>query len=195
MSEHDNQQTDEVYQQPVQTIPAVVDLPDWLMVEQPKTRRTNKEVRALAETTYESFFEVVLDKMVNGDTLKDIVREDARGIDEGKFRTWIMKDALRRTRYEEALEINSYAIEEEMLAIADAMDNPLEDVQRSTLKINTRKWVLGVRNKRRFGDVKKLEIEKSELPADHLSNLADRLTVLQKNARGGYTDPNIVDVE
>jgi hypothetical protein len=44
----------------------------------------------------------------------------------------------------------------EMLEIADASDS-LEDVARSTLRINTRKWLLGVWNRKRFGDVKQIE--------------------------------------
>ena len=34
----------------------------------------------------------------------------------------------------------------------------MEDVQRSKLRIDTRKWVLGVWNKKRYGEVKQLDI-------------------------------------
>jgi hypothetical protein len=52
--------------------------------------------------------------------------------------------------------IGAQAVERDILAIADAKDS-IEDVNRSTLRINTRKWLLGVWNRKRFGDVKQIE--------------------------------------
>ena len=44
-----------------------------------------------------------------------------------------------------------------MIQIADAADT-VEDVQRSTLRINTRKFLLGVWNKKRFSEIKQQDV-------------------------------------
>jgi hypothetical protein len=62
-----------------------------------------------------------------------------------------MKDEQRRTRYYAAQQAGAEIIFEEMIDIADA-ENSFEDVQRSKLRIDTRKWVLGIHDKKRFGD-------------------------------------------
>ena len=59
-------------------------------------------------------------------------------------------------RYYEAQAIGAEVIAQQILEIADAQDS-MEDVNRSTLKINTRKWLLGVWNRKRFGDIKQIE--------------------------------------
>lgn len=104
------------------------------------------------ELQYENFFEAALDRIMEGATLSTLVKNDPRGIDYGKFQSWIRKDKERKKRYYEAKEIGSERVEDELIDISDAADNPMEDVARSTLRINTRKWLLGVWDKRRYGD-------------------------------------------
>lgn len=62
---------------------------------------------------------------------------------------WIRADPERLARFREAQEIGTELIEDEMIAIADA-ENSLEDVARSKLRIDTRKDVLGFRNRKRY---------------------------------------------
>ena len=52
--------------------------------------------------------------------------------------------------------VGAEVIKQQMLMIADA-DDSLEDVNRSTLRINTRKWMLSVMDKKRFGDTKQID--------------------------------------
>lgn len=106
------------------------------------------------ELQYENLFESALDQIMEGVTLTAVIRNDPRGIDYGKFQAWIRKDKDRKRRYYEAKEIGSEKVEDELIDISDATDNPMEDVARSTLRIATRKWLLGVWDKRRYGDEK-----------------------------------------
>lgn len=188
-----------------QHLPAIVDLPDWLtaptppstsehsdqapnthlpspQLEQPSesSEVTLMKKRELADLMYTSFFEVILDKMVEGVTLSDIVREDGRNYDIAKVRNWILKDPERKARYYEARRVSAEAVEDQLISIADAADNPLEDVQRSTLRINTRKWLLGVWDRKRYGDSRQLEVvNNNPLTENSLEMLADRLQKLR----------------
>jgi hypothetical protein len=138
------------------------EMPDWLTpvsVSHDSHNSSSIEPvtrKQLEHTTFENMFEWVLVKIAEGIPLKEILRTDFRQPEYEKFLRWMHTDETRRARYYEAQEIGAEIIASEMLAIADA-DDSLEDVQRSTLRINTRKWVLGVWNRKRFGDVKQIE--------------------------------------
>lgn len=132
-------------------------LPDWLQAQPPAAPRTNKQVIAeLNQTMFENMFEVALVRIACGVPLKEILAEDFRQPQYEHFLRWIHKDEGRKSRYYEAQEMGAEMVASEMLEIADASDS-LEDVARSTLRINTRKWLLGVWNRKRFGDVKQIE--------------------------------------
>jgi hypothetical protein len=127
----------------------VLPIPDFLIAELPKGRSV--AVKQLELQVYESLFETTLDKVTEGMNIKTILDLDGRGIEKGRFIRWIMKDEQRRTRYYAAQQAGAEIIFEEMIDIADA-ENSFEDVQRSKLRIDTRKWVLGIHDKKRFGD-------------------------------------------
>jgi hypothetical protein len=44
-----------------------------------------------------------------------------------------------------------------MIQIADANDS-LEDVNRSKLRIDTRKWLMGADNRKQYGEVKTIDV-------------------------------------
>jgi len=67
-----------------------------------------------------------------------------------------MRDETRKNRYYEAQEIGAEIVSHQILGIADASDS-LEDVARSTLRINSRKWLMGVWSRKRFGDIKQVD--------------------------------------
>jgi len=134
-------------------------LPQWLSVT-PDTNlapTSNKQLnRELNEITYGAMFEHVLLKIAEGIPLKAILRDDYRQPEYEHFLRWVHKDENKKSRYFEAQEIGAEIIASELLEIADA-DDSLEDVARSTLRINTRKWLLGVWNRKRFGEIKQIE--------------------------------------
>ena len=135
-------------------------IPSWLMVEQTDKllARHPAVLRELTDHIYEIAFEKVLTQLVSGRTLDSILGEYHAEIETERFRSWIYKDPMRKQRYNSAMEIGTEALEDEILRIADGTGGDPEDVQRSTLKIGTRKWLMGVRNRRKYGDVKQLDV-------------------------------------
>lgn len=158
MDAHSNNQSDPKVMPTVDQEP--LPLPQWLSVTpEPKSliSSNNRQLnRELNEVTYNAMFEHVIVKIAEGIPLKAILREDYRQPEYEHFLRWVHKDEQRKSRYFEAQEVGAEIIASELLEIADA-DDSLEDVARSTLRINTRKWLLGVWNRKRFGEVKQIE--------------------------------------
>lgn len=132
-----------------------LELPQWLkplsVHEVADLRRQNM----LA--TFELALDTVLCRMVDqGCSLAESVKQDHRDFPYSQFLGWIMRDEGRKARYHEAQALAAEVVFDQLTSIADAEDT-IEDVQRSTLKVNTRKWWLGVVNRKRFGDVKQVE--------------------------------------
>lgn len=136
--------------------------PDWLTVtalEQSPAQtigepiaRTRAEL-ALMEQHHQAAFEPILDRITLGHSLKDILDDrphDSYPIHKGALIRWIRSDPDRLQRYRDAQEIGTELIEDEMIEISDGK-NMLEDVARSKLRIDTRKDVLGFRNRKRYG--------------------------------------------
>ena len=135
-------------------------LPDWLSAQPTEsTCRSTSNKQAIADLTtlvYENMFEGVLVKIASGKPLTQVLEEDYRQPEYEHFLRWIHKDDGRKARFYEAQELAAHIVEAQLLKIADA-DDSLEDVARSTLRINTRKWLLGVWNRKRFGETKQIE--------------------------------------
>lgn len=163
--------------------PTMDSLPPWLnpapttseLVEQ-NHAATSKAVertrRDLRNITYSNFFEHILEDIAGGATLPTLCQQDPRDISPAKFLAWILRDPDRKRRYHEALQTNAEIVFSEIIDIADAKHNPMEDVQRSTLKIKTRQWWLGVVDRERFGDIKKLDVTTKNLDADQLKTIS-----------------------
>ena len=164
------------------------------MDEQPVAKRSPALLRQLTDETYSNFFETVLDRVSAGTTFKDILREDGRNIDPGKMMAWIKRNPEREQRYYDAQEIGMELIADEIIGIADATDNPLEDVQRSSLRIDARMKMLKTRHKRRYGDSRQLDISQQTISSDHLTSLASRLIALKQTTAGVYTPDDVTDV-
>lgn len=145
--------------------PAV--LPSWMAPSPVATTDpaplTDEQRRELARlkrenenTLFDNAFEGLLDQVRAGNPLSAAVDMDPRPIDYARLLVWIRSDETRLSRFNEAKEIGAEVVEDQMLTIADASDT-MEDVQRSTLRINTRKWLLGVWNRKRYGDTRQQE--------------------------------------
>ncbi len=161
--------------------PSVVQssLPDWLtpssdqpIVDQSQRR---KLTRQLQEATFNAMFERVLDEVVKGRTLKSIVADDVRPVDYSAFYSWIKKDPQRLERYKEAKELRTEWWAGRVIEIAEGDD--LEDVQRSKLKIDTYKWLMGADNRKTYGDTKQVEINQSISVLSALEAAQARITL------------------
>lgn len=168
--------------QPAVTLSENQGLPDFLIPHanpSPSTRPSpiapsttaNKE---LVELQNENLFETVLEKISSGIPLMEALRDDVRQPDAGAFLRWLHRDPKRKQRYYEAQAIGGEIIASEMISIADAKIS-LEDVQRSTLRINTRKFLLSVWDKKRFGETKQIEINQSISITDALAAANSRM--------------------
>lgn len=137
-----------------------MELPSW-MTQVPTTSVEPSQApkKELLEKQFEIFFETILDKISRGINLKEILRDDQRDFDYTQLLRWIHKDPQRKSRYYEAQEIGSEMIAAEILEIADG--DGLEDVQRSKLRIDSRQFLIKTWNRKRYGDVKTLEVNQN----------------------------------
>ena len=133
-----------------------MELPSW-MTQAPTTSVAPK--KELLEKQFEIFFETILDEISRGINLKEILRDDQRDFDYTQLLRWIHRDPMRKSRYYEAQEIGSEMIAAEILEIADG--DGLEDVQRSKLRIDSRQFLIKTWNRKRYGDVKTLEVNQN----------------------------------
>jgi hypothetical protein len=142
-------------------------LPDWLggpvvplasyVVDLKLRRQARDAQRELDAITYEALFDEFLDAVrENGLGVRQLFDNDPRAPDLKKFVAWVMRDENRKAQYYEAQAIGAEVLMIETPMIADANDS-MEDVNRSTLRVNTRKWQMSVWNRKRFGDVKQID--------------------------------------
>jgi hypothetical protein len=134
-----------------------IELPNWLDPA-PRTLATSPpEVKALALAQYEHIFMRVIDSIAHGKSLSQVLRDDQREIDYNDFYRWIKKDPQRSQLFSEAQEMRTEFMAGEIIEIADA-DDTLEDVNRSRLKIDTRKWLMGAHNRKKYGATTNIEM-------------------------------------
>ena len=129
-------------------------LPDWLDPAPPKP---SPEGKALVLVQYEQVFMRAIDSIAHGKSLSQVLRDDQRDIDYNDFYRWIKKDPTRKSWFDEAQELRTEFMAGEIIEIADA-DDSLEDVNRSKLKIDTRKWLMGAHNKKKYGATTSIEM-------------------------------------
>lgn len=136
-------------------------LPSWLNPSTPPipSSVSAAQLRHKNEmTTIENSFERALEHVRQGKPLAQFVEEYPLEIDYTRLLAWIMRDEERKGRYREAQEIGAEVVADQMIQIADGTDTELpEDIDRATLRINTRKWLLGVWNRKRFGETRQIE--------------------------------------
>lgn len=155
-------------------------LPEWLAPSAPPETGTygadkpkhSPVVRQVRQQQLDNLFHSSLLQLEQGIALPVILRNDPRGISSGELLRYIFRDPQRRTLYYDALQIGAEIVFSEVLDIADATANPMEDVQRSKLRIDTRKWWMSVANRQRFGDIKKLDVTTQTITEDSLRSLS-----------------------
>ena len=111
----------------------------------------------LSETVFDLIYEDALDRLMMGHPVEDIIGDQSRNRPDTKltvphFLRWIKKDSKRKQSFDDAMEMGGHIRYNEMLRISDGVDNPMEDVARSTLRVNTRKIGLKAYSPRIFGE-------------------------------------------
>ncbi|CAB4140608.1 hypothetical protein UFOVP669_50 [uncultured Caudovirales phage] len=135
-------------------------LPSWMAPAPPiPSPVSTTQLRLQNELTLiENSFERALEHVRQGKPLAQFVEEYPIEIEYTRLLAWIMRDEDRKLRYREAQEIGAEVVADQMIQIADGTDTGLpEDIDRATLRINTRKWLLGVWNRKRFGETRQIE--------------------------------------
>ena len=164
----------------------------------------SKQTHLLKHQTYANLFESALERIMGGTPLQTIVQNDPRGIQLGRFLFWINRDPDRRQRYEEACEIAAEAMAHELTAIADALalDNQpvMEDVQRSSLRVKARTYLMEKWSPRRYGDTRRVQIDSTtinaNMTAEDLTKLSlDELRTMAARVFASRATPdNTIDV-
>lgn len=108
-------------------------------------------------------FETILSMLSRGMTLKKAFRERFPGANYELMMRWIMRDAERKRLYYDAQEIGAETTFSELIERADGTDpeHSMETVDRARLAIDTRKYVIERQNRKRFGDVKQIEMNQN----------------------------------
>ena len=137
-------------------------LPTWLSVPDPKPPKLSKEARALLHVEYEQIFERVVEDVYRGRSLQSLIDDDHRAISYEDFLRWVKRDPVRHERFKEAQEMRTEFLAGEILEIADGVEaidaNSNDTVNRDKLRIDTRKWLMSAHNKKRYGEVKQVEL-------------------------------------
>jgi hypothetical protein len=134
-----------------------IEIPDWLDPAPRTLAKSPPAVKSLVLAQYEHVFMRVIDEVAHGKSLSQVLNDDQRHIDYNDFYRWIKKDPTRKQLFDEAQEMRTEFMAGEIIEIADA-DDTLEDVNRSRLKIDTRKWLMGAHNRKKYGATTNIEM-------------------------------------
>ena len=143
-------------------------VPDWLSVPDNSDNlpdhppAPSKGAKELLHMQYEIMFENFVEQVYRGKSLRELVTDDHRVISYEDFLKWIKRDSKRHERYKEAQEARTEFLAGEILEIADGLGafdaNSNDTVNRDKLRIDTRKWLMGAHNRKRYGESKQIEL-------------------------------------
>jgi hypothetical protein len=102
-------------------------------------------------------FEEILERTCDGETLAAICKDPTMPQNVRTLRKWIFEDEERKQRFYDAQEIGTEAMADKMVAIADGVDAPLEDSHRSKIRLDTYKFLMQSRNRKRFGEKRDID--------------------------------------
>ena len=154
-------------------------LPSWLSCPDPKPPRLPQESRELLHAQYAQIFERVVEDIYRGRSLQSLIEDDYRVISYEDFLRWVKRDPMRHERFKEAQEMRTEFLAGEILEIADGVDaiDPAssDTVNRDKLRIDTRKWLMSAHNRKRYGEVKQVEVAGSISITEALSQAQQRV--------------------
>lgn len=138
-------------------------LPDWLSVPDPNLpTRLPPSSRDLLHTQYDQIFERVIEDVYRGRSLQSLVESDPRIVSFEVFMQWVKRDPGRANRLKEAQEGRTEFLAGEILEISDGVNSidptSNESVNRDRLRIETRKWLMGAHNRKKYGESKQVEL-------------------------------------
>lgn len=124
-------------------------------------------IMAYSEKEIKELFEKIVLRIEDGEPLRRILKDKTMP-STSTFYIWVDNDAIKSKRYARATSIRADVIFDEMFDIADDGTNDFESVdigdgikvqklnsehiQRSKLRIDTRKWALSKMNPKKYGE-------------------------------------------
>lgn len=137
-------------------------LPNWLSCPDPKPPRPTRAAKELLHIEYEQIFERVIEDIYRGRSLQSLIQDDHRVVSYEDFLRWVKRDPTRHERFKEAQEMRTEFLAGEILEIADGVESvdpsAPDTVNRDKLRIETRKWLMGAHNRKRYGEKKEIEV-------------------------------------
>jgi len=137
-------------------------LPSWLSCPDPKPPRPTQAAKTLLHVEYEQIFERVIEDVYRGRSLQSLIEDDHRVVSYEDFLRWVKRDPNRHERFKEAQEMRTEFLAGEILEIADGVESvdptSNDTVNRDKLRIDTRKWLMGAHNRKRYGESKQIEL-------------------------------------
>ena len=136
-------------------------LPPWIGEEALVLAKQNESLlREVEKQSFAIAYEPLLEAVSSGTNLTAFCRDYHLPISPTRYRAWLMRDPQRFNAFRLAQKIGAESIEDDLIRISDGLDPngtpTLDDVARSKLRIDTRKYVLQVQDKDRYGDVKQV---------------------------------------
>lgn len=175
-------------------------LPHWLQEPQLPTPDDPRPTTRVARVSYPGLFENALEQVMAGKPLASVIANDQRGIQLGRFVYWINADPDRRRQYEKACEVAAETLAHTLVAIADAEDNPMEDVQRTAQRIKARTYLMERWSPARYGDSKRIQIDQTSISAsvspEDLARmpLADLKRMVMEKMQRAAAQGDVIDV-
>ena len=129
-------------------------------------------------------FNTILAEITEGKSLRTACKEIK--MSTRTFYDWIAEDEKLQQQYAHAMEQRATALVEEMIEIADDRENDTyvdgsgvertdhEHIQRSKLRVDTRKWIASKLKPKKYGDSSQIKIanhEGNELKVNALFNI------------------------
>lgn len=138
-------------------------LPEWLQVDEsslPYPPVAAPQTVAMLNVKFENMFERVIELVSTGRSFKSVVQGDPTIPSFEAFNRWMKKSPARMERFREAQEMASEIMASDILEIADgdSQSELPEEAARSRLRIDARKHLMASWNKRKYGDLKQLEV-------------------------------------
>lgn len=155
--------------QPLEELFVTTNVPAWM---QPPKQDTST---LYTEWTWEE----ILRRVSEGQFLTHICKDPTMPQDYGRLLRWIMNDDSRKADYYHAQSIGTEMMVENALEVSEGAESA-EDVQRSKLRVDTIKWVVGARNRVRYGDIKQVEQTVKIDISDAMSKAQQRVIDLRK---------------
>jgi len=173
-------------------------LPDWLVEAGKEIATTNESAqRQLELQSFKITIESVLEHIAAGHSLKSFCRAYHLPLSDTRYRAWLYADPTRKEQYRLAQTLGAESAIDDVIRIADGLDadgNPtMADVPRSTLMVNTRKYVASILDRERYGDTKTVNTTVTTIDEETVKKMTT-IEIRQMLLRSS-PDDDIFDVE